>query len=194
MSFETDSWPYVPARLQVRWDKPRPVRVIVIHDMEAAEKDKTAENVARYFQSQQAGGSAHLCVDSDSIVQCVYDNNQAAGANGVNKDGIHIELAGYAKQTEAEWLDTYGLLLLERAADATAQYCLKYGIPPIQLTNEELAAGGRGIIGHYQASAVYKPNKGHNDPGKGFPWKFFLERTAINMKRHREQVEAKKNA
>lgn len=181
MAFETDSWPYVPARLQIVWDRKRPVRVIVIHDMEAPEKDKTAENVARYFQSPQAGGSAHICVDSDSIVQCVRDNNQAAGANGVNKDGIHIELAGYAKQTEAEWLDTYGLLLLERAAQAVAQYCLKYAIPPVHLTNEELAAGQKGIIGHYQASAVYKPNKGHDDPGKGFPWAFFMVRVKVQV-------------
>ena len=191
MSFETDSWPYVPARLQVKWDKKRPVRVIVMHDMEAPEKDKTAENVARYFQSAAAGGSAHICVDSDSIVQCVLDNNQAAGANGVNKDGIHVELAGYAEQTEAEWLDAYGLLMLERAAHAVAQYCMKYDIPAIQLTNEELVSGKKGIIGHYQASAVYKPNKGHNDPGNGFPWKFFLERVQVQVNVYRNLAAAK---
>ena len=124
-------------------------------------------------------------------MQCVLDNNQAAGANGVNKDGIHVELAGYAKQTEAEWLDTYGLLMLERAAHAVAQYCMKHDIPVIQLTNEELAASKKGIIGHYQASAVYKPNKGHNDPGKGFPWKLFIERVQVQVNVYRERQAAK---
>lgn len=181
MAFETENWPYVPARYQTKATGRRKVRVIVIHDMEAPEKDKTAENVAKYFQRGEAKASAHLCIDSDSIVQCVKDNDVAWAAKGVNHDGIHLELAGYAKQTEAEWLDTYGLLLLENASDAAAQYCMKYGLPAVHLTNASLKAGLKGIIGHYQASAMYKPNNGHDDPGKGFPWRFFIDRVAVHL-------------
>lgn len=185
MTFETENWPYVPAKWQKEVSGQRAVRVIVIHDMEAPEKDKTAENVANYFKTGIAKASAHLCIDSDSIVQCVKDNNVAFAAPGVNKDGIHLELAGYSKQTEADWTDAYGLLLLERAADAAAQYCLKYDIPALHLSNDALKAGAKGIIGHYQASAVYPPNAGHQDPGKGFPWNWFMERIAANIERHK---------
>lgn len=180
--FETDNWPYVPANKQVKWATKRPVRVIVIHSTESSEIPKGAENNANWFQNPSAGGSAHIVVDNNSIVQCVLDNNQAAGARGVNRDGIHIELVGKADQSKEEWTDAYSILLLERAANATAQYCLKYTIPVIHLTNQQLKAGDKGIIGHYQASEVYPPNNGHFDPGKGFPWDFFMERVVTQVK------------
>jgi len=124
--------------------------------------------------------SAHLCVDSDSIVQCVFDNNIAAAAPGVNGDGIHIEQAGYAKQTKAEWMDPYGILMINLSANAAAQYCLKYNVPVKHLSNTELKAGEKGIIGHAQATATYKPNAGHTDPGTGFPWEYFMERVKFH--------------
>lgn len=176
-SFETDKWPYVPARRQTKVEGKRTIRGICIHDMEAPEKEKTAENVAKYFQSPQAGGSAHICIDSDSVVQCVWDNNVAHAAPGANHDMLHIELAGYAKQTRDEWLDSYSVAMLTLAADVTAQYCLKYDIPVKHLSNEELRNGDKGIVGHYQVTAVYKRST-HTDPGKNFPWDFFLERVS----------------
>ncbi len=153
-----------------------------MHSMEFPEKGDTAENVAWFFQNpkDKKGNpvqvSAHLCVDNDSIVQCVMDNNVAFAAPGVNHDGIHIEQAGFARQTRAEWLDPFGILMLNLSANAAAQYCLKYNIPVKHLTNVELKAGEKGIIGHVQATAVFKPNKGHTDPGTGFPWDHFMER------------------
>jgi N-acetyl-anhydromuramyl-L-alanine amidase AmpD len=185
MAFETDNWRYIPARLQIKWTTPRPVRLVVIHATQSKELATGAENNAAWFQNPQARGSAHVVVDSDSVVQCVLDNNQAAGANGVNRDGIHIELCGFAEQTEAEWLDVYGLLMLERGADVTAQYCMKYEIPAVHLTNVELKAGAKGIIGHYQASAVYPPNHGHTDPGPHFPWQWFMDRVVAQVTYYR---------
>lgn len=173
--FETDRFPVVKARHFRDVTSRRAVRVIVIHSMEAPEKGETAENVARFFQNTERPASAHLCIDNNSIVQCVLDNDIAFAAPGVNSDGIQLELAGFAKQTRAEWLDPYGVLLLENAANATAQYCLKYDIPVRHLTNAELKAGEKGIIGHVQASAVYKKSD-HTDPGEGFPWDHFLAR------------------
>lgn len=198
MPFETDKWPYVSARRQSIIGGKRPIRGICIHDMEAPEKDKTAENVAKYFQSPQAGGSAHLCVDSDSVVQCVWDNNVAHAAPGANHDMIHIELAGYAKQTADEWMDPYSVAMLTLAADVTAQYCLKYDIPVKHLSNTELKNGDRGVVGHYQVTEVYKRST-HTDPGKNFPWEFFFERvsgrviarTAVKDDNYQEQSEMK---
>jgi N-acetyl-anhydromuramyl-L-alanine amidase AmpD len=180
--FETDHFPVVKAKFFKEIKEKRNVRVIVMHSMESPEKGDTAEYVSRFFQNpkDKKGNpvkvSAHLCVDSDTIVQCVMDNNVAFAAPGVNNDGIHIEQAGFARQTKAEWLDPFGILMLNLSANAAAQYCLKYNIPVKHLTNAELKTGEKGIVGHVQATAVFKPNKGHTDPGTGFPWDHFMER------------------
>ncbi len=175
---ETDNFPIIKAR----WFKDivnqkREVRVIVIHSMEAPEKGNTAENVAKFFQSLPPNrkASAHLCIDNNSIVQCVLDNDVAFAAPGANHNGIQLELAGFARQTRAEWLDEYGKALLENAANAVAQYCLKYKIPRKHLTNDQLRNGHEGIIGHVQATEVFKKSD-HTDPGKGFPWDYFIEK------------------
>ncbi len=175
VEFETDRFPVVKARFFNDVPGRRAVRVIVIHSMEAPEKGETAENVARFFQNTPKPASAHLCIDNNSIVQCVFDNDVAFAAPGANNDGIQLELAGFAKQTREEWLDPYGVLLLENAASAAAQYCLKYGIPAVHLTDEELRAGQKGLIGHVQATRVYKKST-HTDPGEGFPWDHFVAR------------------
>lgn len=182
--FETENWPYVPARKQIPWTNPRPVRLIVIHATQSKELATGAEANASWFQNPAAGGSAHVVVDSDSVVQCVRDNNEAAGAPGANKDGIHIELVGYAEQSSKEWMDIYGTLLLERAANVVAQYVMKYGISAVHLSNDELKAGAKGIVGHYQVSAVYKKST-HTDPGKDFPWIFFMERVNVQVERYK---------
>lgn len=172
---ETDNWPFVKARWYTPVvGAPRSVRLIVIHDMEYPEVMTAAEDVARYFASTATHASAHICVDADSIVQCVKDRDVAWAAPGANNDGIQVELAGYGRQTRADWLDVYSTALLNKAADAVAQYTLKYPHIPIKhLTNDELRNGRAGIIGHYQASAVYKGSD-HTDPGPNFPWDVFL--------------------
>lgn len=181
MSYETELWPFV----QARWyGAPRavPVRLIVIHDMECPERVSAAEDVARYFATLPAStqASAHICVDNDSIVQCVPDSYVAYAAPGANNDGIQIELAGMGAQSGAQWRDHYSNALLAIAADAAAQYCLKYAIPVRHLTNQELRDGARGIIGHYQASEVYRKST-HTDPGPNFPWKRFLAYVAASF-------------
>jgi N-acetyl-anhydromuramyl-L-alanine amidase AmpD len=175
--FETDNWPLIPARDFTRIVGKRPVKWIVIHDMEAPEKGDTAESIGRYFQHPDKPSSAHIGVDSTSIVQYVKDNDIAFGAPGANSNGIHIELAGYARQTKNDWMDQFGLSMLERAADAVAQYCHKYFIPASHITNVELANDFPGIVGHNQVSEVFKKSD-HTDPGPNFPWDHFMYRVA----------------
>ncbi len=173
---ETDLWTFIPARhfKKILALAPRKVRVIVIHDMEFPERLTAAEDVARYFATTTTPASAHINVDSDSIVQSVKDGDVAYAAPGANHDGIQVELAGYARQTKKEWLDRYGISMLALAADAVAQYCLKFAIPAVQLSDAQLKDGvSQGIVGHYQVSRVFKKST-HTDPGSGFPWQFFI--------------------
>jgi N-acetyl-anhydromuramyl-L-alanine amidase AmpD len=70
---------------------------------------------------------------------------------------------------------SFSILVLENAANAAAQYCLKYNIPVKHLTNAELKSGQKGIVSHAQVSEVFKKSD-HTDPGKGFPWDHFIDR------------------
>ncbi|MFD9368542.1 N-acetylmuramoyl-L-alanine amidase [Streptomyces sp. NPDC060020] len=166
--------------VQAKWYGPGrtvPIRVIVIHDMEAPEGPKTAENVAHWFATMSASSkaSAHVCVDNDSAVRCVADGDRAWHAPGTNSDGLGIELAGYARQSRAEWLDQYSKGVLENAARVVAGWCQKHKIPAVKLTAAELKAGKRGIVGHRDVSAAYGQTN-HSDPGPNFPWDYFLAR------------------
>lgn len=174
--YETDKWPFVEARFFTTVKEHRDVLYVVIHTMEAPGKPDTAEKVAKYFKTTDREASAHVCIDSDSVVQCVLDNNVAWAAPGANRTGVHLELAGYAKTTPEEWKSAYNGLLLNNAADVVAQYCLKYDIPVKRLTNKQLEAGDvKGIIGHDQVTAVFRKGT-HTDPGKNFPWEFLIDR------------------
>ncbi|MFD3464810.1 N-acetylmuramoyl-L-alanine amidase [Streptomyces sp. NPDC058682] len=171
--------------VQAKWYGPGrtvPIRVIVIHDMEAPEGPRTAENVASWFATVSAANkaSAHVCVDNDSAVRCVADGDRAWHAPGTNSDGLGIELAGYARQTRAEWLDQYSKGVLEQAAQVVAGWCQKHNIPAVKLTAAELKAGKRGIVGHRDVSAAYGQTN-HSDPGPEFPWDYLLARVNALM-------------
>jgi N-acetyl-anhydromuramyl-L-alanine amidase AmpD len=182
MGAETDNFPLIKAR----WFTPfgegrRAVRLIVIHTMETPERDGIAEDIANDFATRPPDkkASAHLCIDNKKIVQSVKDNDVAFAAPGANSDGIHLELSGRAKQTGAEWTDTYSTAVLENAANAAAQYCMKYEIPVKRLSNAELGdKKAKGIVGHVQVSEVFKLST-HTDPGQSFPWDRFLARVDV---------------
>lgn len=152
------------------------IRLLVCHDMEAPEGPLTAENVARYFAAKDTRmASAHYCVDNNSVVQCVKDSDTAYAAKGANADGLHFELAGYARQTPAEWVDSYSLPMLTLAAALVAAKARAYGIPVRKLTAAEVRAGKAGICGHGDVTKAYPPGTGHTDPGGQFPWPLFLD-------------------
>lgn len=173
------SYPFRQARLY-RPHTSRKIDLIVVHTMEAPEKPNTAEGCAVYFQSAAAGGSAHYCVDADSIVQCVQEKDEAAGAPGANHDGIHIEFAGYAKQSAEDWSDVYSTAMLDRGAKLTAQICKRRDIPVRWLLPHELRAGERGITSHANVSEAFKRST-HWDPGPSFPVGRFLRLIRENL-------------
>ena len=173
---ETDSWPFIQARWFTPFDGTRHPRLIVVHDMEFYERDDSAEVIAHDFATRPptSKASAHICVDNNSIVQCVKDNDIAYAAPGANSDGLQMELAGFGKQTREDWLDFYGIALLAISSDAAAQWCLKFGIPPIKLTVAQVAdKHTKGICGHVDVTSAFHLSD-HTDPGPNFPWDYFI--------------------
>lgn len=148
--------------------------IVVVHDMEAPEGPATAENVARYFQDPNVQASAHVNADEDSLVRCVADGDTAWTAGWTANDaGLHIELAGYARQTRADWLDRSSSATIAQAAGMIRTWCQTYDIPPRKVTAADLQAGRGGICGHADTSAAWRETD-HTDPGPGFPWDVLL--------------------
>lgn len=148
---------------------PRPIQVIVFHDMEYPERPTGAEWCADYFAGPNSPeASAHYYVDNNSVVQGVRDPYIAWAAPGCNHNGIQIEHAGYAAQSRAEWLDDYSRAELRKSAALVAFLCNRYRLPMRWLSVAELAAGRRGIVGHNTVNAVYHRSN-HSDPGPNFP-------------------------
>lgn len=162
--------------VQARWftkGRTAAIRVIVVHDMEVAEKADTAERVAHYFATTSTKASAHVNVDNNSAVRSVADADTAWAAPGCNHDGLQLEIAGYMRQTRAQWLDAFSKAALGLAAKVAAAWAKKYNIPVKHLTVAELRAGKKGFVGHVDVSNAYGRTD-HGDPGPNFPWPEFL--------------------
>lgn len=160
--------------------------LIILHDMEYPERPTGAEWCAEYFAGPNAPrASAHFCVDSDSVVQCVREEDGAwhtpgalpgKGGLEINRSSIGIEHAGFARQTAAEWADAYSTNMLERSAELVARLCERYLIPVVKLAPEGLLRpGASGICGHVDCTRATGVGT-HWDPGPHFPWAWYLER------------------
>ncbi len=147
--------------------------LVVMHDMEYPEGTKAAEVIAGYFSRSSSGVSAHYCVDSDSIVQCVPDDDVAWAAPGANHNGIQIELAGYASQSKRDWLDVQSTAMLLLAAELTALLLTRHSIPCTFVTSQGLRSGQRGITTHAAVSVAFGRSN-HTDPGASFPMAEYL--------------------
>lgn len=158
----------------------RQIDLVVIHDMEYPERITAAEDCAAYFaHPRQANGSpnrasAHYCIDADSIVQCVRDQDVAYAAPRVNHNGVHLEHAGYAAQSRQEWLDGYSLAMLKLSAQLTADLCRRYNIPTVHVDRTGLTSGARGITTHRESTEAFGIVGGHTDPGPAFPMDVYI--------------------
>lgn len=150
------------------------VHQIVLHDMEVTAYNTAAEDVGRYFEMRQSGGSTNLGVDNNSIQSYLDDNKIPWGAPYVNTSGLHIEQMGKASWTKAQW-QKLAAGTLDRTAWLIARKAKKLGIPIRALTDGQLADNQKGITTHRQATRVFHIYGGHTDPGSGFPYKEILE-------------------
>lgn len=177
---DVGSYPFRQAR-NYHQGRLRPIRLIVVHDMESPETVHTAEDVAAWFAGTTAPqASAHLMADSDSIVRTVHDADTAWAAPNANADGLHIEHAGQARQTREQWLDAFGMAMLALTAKAAADWCRAYGIPPVHLTPQQVAAGAKGLCGHWDVTLAYPGTGDHTDPGPNFPWDVWVPLVAAS--------------
>lgn len=159
--------------IAAKWQRPRrdEIRIVVVHCTISPEQGSGAEAVARYFQNVDRPASTQLVADNNSVVRCVPDNMECAGAAGANRDGLHIELVGYADQSREQWLDAYGQAMFRQAGPFMREWSRLYNIPPRWLTVAEVAGGkARGFCTHADVSAAFPAvSTGHYDPGKQFP-------------------------
>lgn len=153
--------------------------LVIIHDMEVKQGATTAENVVNLFHgSNSPRASFHFAVDLNSISQGVKVGDTAWGAPHANHDGVHIEHAGYARQSRLEWLREESMLNLSTAL--TAEIIFGLGmyvqIKPRFLSDDEVMRGLSGLIQHRDLTRIYGPIGGHSDPGQNFPKDVYEEK------------------
>jgi N-acetyl-anhydromuramyl-L-alanine amidase AmpD len=154
----------------------RSIDLIVLHDMETPERLGVARNVANWFAGTTAPrASAHYCIDSLEIIQCVKDKDVAWHAPGANHNSIGVEHAGYAAQRADQWRDAYSTAELQLSAELVRGMCATYGIPVMFLDAAELLRHRppRGITTHNEVSEAYRRSD-HWDPGPNFPIDWYL--------------------
>jgi N-acetyl-anhydromuramyl-L-alanine amidase AmpD len=157
------------------------IDILVIHTMENKENPESADNIANWFAGSSAPeASAHYCIDNNSVIQCVRDEDVAWHAPGANHDGLGFEHAGTAKQTGRDWDDDYSQSMLDLSAELVAEKCVQYRIPPVWLTPADIEAGRRGITSHNNVSKAFGKST-HWDPGVGFNIQRYLRRVRKHM-------------
>lgn len=175
---------FLQARSYAKGRGGKKVSYIFIHTMETPETKGRAKQVWAWFAWKTSPkASAHFMVDNTSIFQNVKltDTAYAVGNSDLNARSISIELAGQAKQTKAEWNDTYSTAMLKRAATLTAQLCKEKNIPVRKASPNDITKGIPGIAGHLDVTIAKAIYGGHTDPGKNFPWVKFLALVKLEL-------------
>ncbi len=173
--------PMVQAKNYTKADRaPSTINWVVLHSMEGAEAATKAETVSRWFAGLNPRfaapkSSAHYAIDCDSIVQMVREYDVAWAAPGANRNGIHLEHAGKARQTTAQWRDAFSEPMLILSAILAARTCVTYKLPIEFVTRDGLDMGLKGITTHNEVTRSGLSSRGsHTDPGPNFPMDWYL--------------------
>lgn len=162
----------------------KPIRRIVIHSTVSPCELGGARNIAGYFRSSSAGGSAHYVVDPGEVVQVVYDSTVAYHAPP-NQHSLGVELCDYpVAGSAARWKDREHRLMLDRAAMLVAQLCLAYGVPGYYRNATQLRGGAHGVTTHAQVSEAFRQSS-HWDPG-AWPRRRFMRKVRRNIRQLRK--------
>jgi hypothetical protein len=180
----------------------KPIRRVVIHSTVSPCEPGGARNIAAYFRSDNAGGSAHYITDPEETVQSAFDSVIAWHAPP-NPHTLGIEMCDMpgpvpndppgsarwkALRRSWRWVRPNQRKMLARTARLTAHLCLAYNVPIDFLTVEELRKGGqdgaRGITTHANTSLAYGQST-HWDPG------FWPRRRFMRLvRRHADRLRA----
>ena len=158
------------------WRDPHRVQLAVVHTYECPPGH---DLVGRAIYQETGGGnpkrksSYTLLVGTSETLRANDDaySPWAAGPTG-NARGLHVSALAYAADTRAAWMSRPRQLDL--IAEILADWCTRYGIPPVKLTAAEVRAGKRGICGHAEISQAWHESD-HTDPGGGFPWDHVID-------------------
>lgn len=176
---------YIPAKHRWPRDPNQAIRIFGLHTPEGPETPTYAEALGAYFRDLPDGrvASTHFGTDNNSGVRYADDDQVCAAARGANHDGIHVEIAGRAGQTEAGWLDDYSIAAVRRAALMFAEIGhLTHGIPLRRLTKNEIAdKRSRGYATHADIQDVFGGDE-RTDPGPHFPHPLFLRFATEHVK------------
>ncbi|MCI4340177.1 MAG: N-acetylmuramoyl-L-alanine amidase [Thermoplasmata archaeon] len=159
------------------------VDIATLHDMEAPEKGTTAMDTALWMAGKNPKfpapyASANYFLDDREVVQGVHEYNVAWHAPGVNPVAVGLEHAGFARQTPDEWLDAFGLNMLELSCLLCAAICRRWNIPAVLLDEAALLLPRpRGITLHRTVTAAFHRSN-HQDPGPNFPAARYVARVA----------------
>lgn len=137
----------------------KPIKRIVMHGTVSPCVPGGARNIARYFRSEGAGGSAHYVVDPVETVQVVYDSYVAwhAPPNG-NSLGVEIcdPVAGPKGPLPLNrWNSGGHAKALQNAAELVAHLCLAYDVPMRMVGAWGLKRGRQGICEHDDVSKAF---------------------------------------
>ena len=149
----------------------QPPKLIVVHDTSNdATKEQEASYAAKRTDDRSRWTSAHFYVDDAGVIGSVPLNLQAWAAYAyANRVGIHIEMCGMnaglpGAVTPRTIANTAALV-----ADLTAEF----KIPAMKRSPAQVAAGARGICGHYDVTIGLNVGD-HTDPGPRFDWAAFM--------------------
>jgi hypothetical protein len=153
---------------------------VVIHSTEGSETATAAEDGNAYDARRTDQTSTHVFADPNSIVQEVNSRDRSWAARTVaNNRGYQVELCGKAAQTASNWIDQASAPELELAAKHCAYVAHTYAIPPRWCTKADVDARRPGFLTHAMVSEWIEGT--HTDPGKNFPFAWFLGRVAYYM-------------
>lgn len=148
-----------------------PPRLIVIHDTsDSASAAAEAHYAATRTDPQANWTSCHAYIDTSGPLGSTPLTQPAwAAFSYANHNGWHLEMCGM----NAGAVDAVPQATVAHTARLAAQLCDLAGIPKVHLSPADVAAGARGICGHYDITIGLGVGD-HDDPGPRFDWAAFI--------------------